>query len=246
MNDIDLSGQCSVVTGGCSGVGRAVVERLLQSGAQVAVWDLNEAALSDLSSRAEFRQSITVQRVDVREYSSVESAANRLSRVDILVNCAGIAGATASLWDYPEEEWQRVIDVNLHGVFRCCRAILPGMRRANYGRIINVASVVGKDPNPFEAAYGASKAGVIALTKALGRELAETGITVNCVTPALIDTPLARQLPEDFLAYCLRKIPMNRMGRPSEVAAMVAWMASAECSFSTGAVFDLSGGRASY
>ncbi|RWB32246.1 MAG: SDR family oxidoreductase [Mesorhizobium sp.] len=246
MNAIDLSGQSAVVTGGCSGVGRAIVERLVRSGAEVAVWDVNDAALSELATDKHLRTALTVQRVDVRDFASVEGAAGRLSRVDILVNCAGITGATAAVWDYPEEEWQRVIDVNLHGVFRCCRAVLPSMRQAGYGRIINVASVVGKDPNPFEAAYGASKAGVIAFTKALGRELAETGIVVNCVTPALIDTPLARGLPEDFLAYCLRKIPMNRMGRASEVAAMVAWMASAECSFSTGAVFDLSGGRASY
>lgn len=246
MNAIDLSGQSAVVTGGCSGVGRAIVERLVRSGAEVAVWDVNDAALSELAADKELRTALSIQRVDVRDFASVEGAAGRLSRVDILVNCAGITGETAAVWDYSEEEWQRVIDVNLHGVFRCCRAVLPSMRQAGYGRIINVASVVGKDPNPFEAAYGASKAGVIAFTKALGRELAETGIVVNCVTPALIDTPLARRLPKDFLAYCLRKIPMNRMGRASEVAAMVAWMASAECSFSTGAVFDLSGGRASY
>lgn len=239
MNRIDLEGQSAIVTGGSSGVGRAIARRLRDSGAKVTVWDIRAASWAE-------DRDFDFQHVDVTDYASIEAACSALDRVDVLINSAGIAGLTAAVWEYPEAEWERVIDINLHGVFRCCRAVLPKMRQTNYGRIVNVASVVGKDPNPTEAAYGASKAGVIAFTKSLGRELAETGIVVNCVTPALIDTPLIRQLPSDFLEYCLNKIPMKRMGSGEEVAALVAWMASAECSFSTGAVFDLSGGRASY
>lgn len=230
MNKIDLEGQTAVVTGGASGLGQAIVERFRASGAKVVVWDISGGD----------------ETVDVRSAESVAAAAAKLDGIDILVNCAGVAGDNAPLWELSEAEWTRVIDINLNGTYRCCKAIVPLMKARGYGRIVNIASVAGKEGNPLAAAYGASKGGVITMTKSLGKELADTDIRVNCITPAAIDTPLLGQSTEAFVDYMISKIPMGRLGRVDEVAAMVAFMASADCSFTTGAVFDLSGGRSTY
>lgn len=241
MNQIDLAGKTAVVTGGASGLGRAIADRLKESGAAVMVWDVNPDALRQAAG-----DGFEVTSVDVRSEASVNGAATALERCDILVNSAGVAGDNAPVWDYSEEEWTRVVDINLNGTFRCCKAIVPLMRAADYGRIVNVASVAGKEGNPLAAAYGASKGGVITLTKSLGKELADTGIRVNCITPAAIDTPLLAQSTDEFVDYMKSKIPMGRLGTVTEVAGMVAWMASEECSFTTAGVFDLSGGRSTY
>lgn len=230
MNTYDLAGNTAVVTGGASGLGQAIAERFRACGANVVVWDISGGD----------------ETVDVRSPESVAAAAAKLDSADILVNCAGVAGDNAPLWELPEEEWTRVIDINLNGTYRCCKAIVPIMRKTGKGRIVNVASVAGKEGNPMAAAYGASKGGVITLTKSLGKELADTEIRVNCITPAAIDTPLLGQSTEEFVDYMKSKIPMGRLGRVDEVAAMVAFASSDECSFTTGAVFDLSGGRSTY
>ena len=248
MNQLDLAGRHAVVTGGATGLGYAIAQRLLASNAVVTLWDVNAAALQDAKTTLGAGVSIVV--ADVSDPASVAAAVGQTQlthpAVDALVNCAGITGPNVKLWDYPPDAWQHVMQVNLNGVFYCCRAMVPLMRAQNYGRIVNIASVAGKEGNPNASAYSASKAGVIALTKSLGKELADTGVRVNCVTPAAVKTAMFDQMSEAHIAFMLSKIPMNRFGQPDEIAAMVAWLCTEECSFSTGAVFDLSGGRATY
>jgi NAD(P)-dependent dehydrogenase (short-subunit alcohol dehydrogenase family) len=246
MNQLDLKGRHAVVTGGASGLGFAIAERQTASGATVMIWDLDEKACLAAAARL----SGYCGRIDVSDLAAVMNAVQTTLKfvpaIDILINNAGITGPNVKLWDYPADAWNQVFAVNLHGVFNCCRAVIPHMRSRNYGRIVNIASVAGKDGNPNASAYSASKAAVIALTKSLGKELADTEIRVNCVTPAAVRTPLFAQMTQAHIDYMLSKIPMGRFGEPHEIAALVAWLASEECSFSTGAVFDLSGGRSTY
>lgn len=242
-----FDGRTAVVTGGASGAGKGVAARLVSEGARVALWDVDAAALA----RAQEEVGATsIHVVDVADGNAVQAAAeashSALSRIDLLVCSAGITGATASVRDYPLESWKRVIDINLNGVFHACRAIVPFMVDQGFGRIVNVASVAGKEGNPNLSAYSAAKAGVIALTKALGKELATTGVLVNAITPAVFVTPLLQQMPQHQIDYMKAKIPMNRFGEVPEVVAMICWLLSEECSFSTGAVFDISGGRTTY
>ena len=249
MNALDLRGRKAVVTGGASGIGLAIAHRLVTSGATVALWDLSENAM--LSAATTLGSSATkCVVVDVSDSRAVDAAAaqtlDHLGGIDILVNSAGITGPNALVEAYPVADWERVLAINLTGIFLTCRALIPSMRAANYGRVVNVASVAGKEGNPNAAAYSASKAGVIALTKSLGKELAATGITINCVTPGAVKTALFDQMSQAHIDYMLSKIPMGRFGSVDEIAAMVAWLCTDECSFSTGATFDLSGGRATY
>jgi 2-dehydro-3-deoxy-L-rhamnonate dehydrogenase (NAD+) len=246
MNQLDLNGRHAVVTGGASGLGLAIAERLVASGAGVTIWDRDEAAGRAAAAKLSGESIIA----DVSDLASVARATDAtlalVPAIDILVNNAGITGPNVKLWDYPADAWREVFAVNLDGVFNCCRALVPHMRARNYGRIVNIASVAGKDGNPNASAYSASKAAVIALTKSLGKELADTDVRVNCVTPAAVRTPLFAQMTQTHIDYMLSKIPMGRFGEPHEIAALVAWLATEECSFSTGAVFDLSGGRSTY
>lgn len=238
-----FEGRVAAVTGGAGGIGAAVVDRLAAEGARVAAWDLAGAA-------PEAREGVVAVPVDVTDYASVEAAVARtedaLGPIDVLVNSAGIAGPTARLSEYPLDAWRRVQEVNVGGTFHCCRAVVPGMERRGYGRIVNIASIAGKEGNPNASAYSASKAAVIGLTKSLGKELAGQDIAVNCLTPATARTRILEQVSEEFVAYMLSKIPRGRFVTVEEVAATVAFMASEENSFTTGAVFDLSGGRATY
>ncbi len=257
MNQLDVKGRVAVVTGGASGIGLAVARRLLASGAHLSLWDANPAVSLDASVTLSSSKGAPPHPpdahtavVDVRDYASVERARDAtleaLGRIDILVNSAGITGPNVVTWEYPLDGWRDVLDVNLTGTFHCVRAVVEPMRAADYGRIVNIASVAGKEGNPNASAYSASKAGVIALTKSLGKELATTGIRVNCVTPAAVESPMFAQMTQAHIDYMLSKIPMNRFGTVDEIAALVAWLCTEECSFSTGAVFDLSGGRSTY
>ena len=248
MNQLDLHGLHGVITGGATGLGFAIAQRMRASGASVALWDRDPQALERAcKSLGGGARGVLV---DVADYSQVEAALAQTlqatSQIDMLVNSAGITGPNTTLWDYPVTEWERVMQVNLGGVFHVCKAVVPVMRSQDYGRIVNIASVAGKEGNPNASAYSASKAAVIGLTKSLGKELAQTGIRVNCVTPAAVQTPIFEQMKPEHIAYMLGKIPMGRFGTTDEVASMVCWLCSQECSFSTGAVFDLSGGRSTY
>lgn len=248
MNELDVRGRVAVVTGGASGIGLAIARRLTASGAALSLWDLSPDALAPAVARAGAAAHTAV--VDVRDYAAVERARDAtlaaLGRIDILVTSAGITGPNVPVADYPLDGWREVLDVNLTGTFHCARAVVAPMRAAGYGRIVAIASVAGKEGNPNAAAYSASKAGVIALTKSLGKELATSGVLVNCVTPAAVETPLFAQMTQAHIDYMKSRIPMNRFGRVEEIAALVGWLCSEECSFSTGAVFDLSGGRSTY
>ena len=250
MNKIDLAGRRAVVTGGAQGIGRAIAERLLASGAAVSLWDRDAELLASAVAELSGPGTVHSVSVDVSSAGEVEAATaatlRALGGIDILVANAGITGPNQKLWDYPVDAWQRVMEVNLNGVFLCCRAVVPLMIGQGYGRIVNVASVAGKEGNPNASAYSASKAGVIALTKSLGKELAGRDIAVNCVTPAAAKTRLFEQMTKEHIDYMLSKIPRGRFLLVDEVAAMVAWLVSQENSFTTGAVFDLSGGRATY
>jgi len=246
MNRIDLENRCAIVTGGARGIGLAAVERLAASGAKVAIWDLDGGEAHTQASRLkQFSIAADVtSEASVMEAVSATKAA--LGAIDILVTSAGITGPNMPIEAYPAEEWRRVLDVDLTGPFLCSKAVIPHMRERDYGRIVHIASVAGKEGNPNAGAYSAAKAGVIALTKSLGKELAATGIRANCVTPAAVETGMFAQMTEAHISYMLSKIPMGRFGQVQEIAALIAWLASEECSFSTGAVFDLSGGRATY
>jgi len=243
-----FAGRCAVVTGGVSGIGAGIATRLASEGARLSLWDRDAGTLADIQSRT--RGATHTVAVDVTDIEAVQAAAaetmRATGRIDILVASAGIAGPSAPLAEYPIDAWHRVIDVNLNGVFYCNRAVVPHMQKAGYGRIVNIASIAGKEGNPNIAAYSAAKAGVIALTKSLGKELVQTEIRVNCIAPAAVRTPLFEQMTQDYLDFALSKIPMGRFGEIDEIAALVCFLASEECSFSTGAVFDASGGRATY
>jgi 3-oxoacyl-[acyl-carrier protein] reductase len=248
MNQLDFQGRHAVVTGGATGLGYAIAQRLIQSGGSVTLWDRDEAAARQAAAALGPQASAVA--VDVSQHASVRAAVQATlllaTKVDALINSAGVTGPNVKLWDYPVDAWEQVMAVNLNGLFLCCREWAPHLRTNNYGRIVNIASVAGKDGNPNASAYSASKAGVIALTKSLGKELADTGVRVNCVTPAAVKTAIFDQMTPEHIAFMLSKIPMGRFGTPDEVAAMVVWLCTEECSFSTGAVFDLSGGRSSY
>ena len=250
MNAIDLKGRNAVVTGGAQGIGRAIAERLLGSGASVALWDRDAGLLAETARELASRGEVSSATVDVTDAGAVAgafaAAVERHGAVDVMVNNAGIAGPTVPSWEYPLDEWRAVIDADLNGVYYCCRAALPHMRECNYGRIVNVASIAGKEGNPNAAAYSAAKAGVIALTKSLAKETADRNIAVNCITPAAARTRIFDQISQAHIDYMLSKIPRGRFLALDEAAAMVAWMVSEENSFTTGAVFDLSGGRATY
>ena len=250
MNLIDLKGRTAVVTGGARGIGLAIAQKLLAAGAAVALWDIDSAALATAATALKTANRVQGAVVDVTDESSIANALDALlretGRVDILVNNAGITGGNAPLWQLAPEVWRRVIDVNLIAPYLVCRAVVPHMVAAGYGRIVNIASIAGKDGNPNASHYSASKAGLIGLTKSLAKELAATGVLVNCVTPAAAKTELFAQMSKEHIDYMLSKIPMNRFVAVDEIAAMVAWLASEDCSFSTGAVFDISGGRAVY
>ena len=250
MNQIDLGGRRAVVTGGAQGIGRAVAERFLASGADVALWDRDASLVASTAAELSRHGAVHPVRVDISDATDVEAAAastmEALGGIDILVANAGIAGQNATLWQYPIDAWREILDVNLTGMFLCCRAIVPAMIRQNYGRIVTVASIAGKEGNPNASAYSASKAGVIALTKSLGKELAGYDIAVNCITPAAARTGILDQLTQQHIDFMLAKIPRGRFLMVDEAASMVAWLASQDNSFTTGAVFDLSGGRATY
>ena len=246
MNKIDLSNRVSIVTGGAQGFGLAIVKRFLQSGAEVIIWDKDKKLLEELKLDQNVHKIVT----DVTDYQSVEKSTNesisKCGKIDILVNNAGIAGPSFKTWEYPLQDWQEIIDIDLNGVFYCCKSIVPSMIKNNYGRIVNIASIAGKEGNPNAMPYSAAKAGVIALTKSLGKELADKNIAVNCVTPAAAKTRIFDQISEEQINYMLSKIPRNRFVKVDELASLVSWMVSEENSFTTGAVFDLSGGRATY
>jgi len=248
MNQLDFAGRHAVITGGATGLGYGIAQRLLASGGSVTLWDRDgEAAAKAAAALGAKAFALTV---DVSEHASVTRAVAatlaHAPRIDALVNSAGITGPNTKVWDYPVDAWREVMDVNVNGLFICCREVAAQMRKQDYGRIVNIASVAGKEGNPNASAYSASKAAVIALTKSLGKELADTGIRVNCVTPAAVKTAIFDQMTPEHIAFMLSKIPMGRFGTVEEVAAMVGWLCTEDCSFSTGAVFDLSGGRSTY
>jgi len=252
MNQLDLKGRHAVITGAATGLGYAIAQRVLASGGEVSIWDRDEATMvkARQSLLAEHPNSkVHTVHVDVSAYESVTKATAQTianKAVDILVNCAGITGPNTKVWDYPVQAWKDVMDVNVNGLFYCCKELSAHMKGRSFGRIVNIASVAGKDGNPNASAYSASKAAVIGLTKSLGKELADTGVRVNCVTPAAVKTAIFDQMSAEHIQFMLSKIPMGRFGLPEEVAALVCWLCSEDCSFSTGAVFDLSGGRATY
>ncbi|HUR56731.1 MAG TPA: SDR family NAD(P)-dependent oxidoreductase [Opitutaceae bacterium] len=250
MNQIQLSGKTAVVTGAARGIGFAVVQRFLASGAQCSLWDNDPAALAAAARQLNAGDRVQTVTVDITDESAVTAATastqKRFGGADLLVNNAGIAGVNKKLWECTPAEWRAVMELDLFAVFLCCRALVPLMLARNAGRIVNVASIAGKEGNPNASHYSAAKAGVIGLTKSLGKELATTGIRVNCITPAVIETDILKQCSKEHVSYMLSKIPMGRPGTVEEVAALVAWLSSDECSFTTGGVFDISGGRATY
>jgi 3-oxoacyl-[acyl-carrier protein] reductase len=248
VNQLDFKGRAAIVTGGAQGIGLAIAKRLVASGAKVRIWDVDDRLLA--KTIAALGSAVTGDAIDVSDAAAVErgvkSALEAMRKIDVFVNNAGIAGATKPVAEYPVEEWERVIRIDLTGPFLCCRAVAPHMVKTGYGRIVNVASIAGKEGNPNAAAYSAAKAGVIAFTKSLGKELAQTGVLVNCVTPAAAKTAIFDQISQQHIDYMLSRIPMGRFVSVDEIAALVCWLASQDCAFSTGAVFDISGGRATY
>ena len=246
MNQIDLNNKTAVITGGAQGFGYSMVERFAKSGAKVVIWDKDK----DLIDNLDLPNNVSAVQTDVTSYDSVENSVNETieknNSIDILVNNAGIAGPSFKTWEYPIDQWQNVVDIDLTGVFYCCRAVTPHMIKNNYGRIVNIASIAGKEGNPNAMQYSAAKAGVIALTKSLGKELSDKNIAVNCVTPAAAKTRIFDQISQEHIDYMLSKIPRGRFLKVDELASMVSWLVSEENSYTTGAVFDLSGGRATY
>jgi len=248
MNELDFHGRTAVISGGAMGIGLAIAQRLVASGGRVSLWDRDNDALE--KAKALLGPRIDTRMVDVTNADAVDITAKAvvaaLERIDALVCSAGITGPNTATWEYPVDAWRQVMEVNVNGVFYCNRAIVPTMLRFDYGRIVNIASVAGKEGNPNAPAYSASKSAVIGLTKSLGKELAKSGIRVNCVTPAAVKTAIFDQMTQQHIDFMLSKIPLGRFGTVDEIAALVAWLCTEECSFSTGAVFDLSGGRATY
>jgi 3-oxoacyl-[acyl-carrier protein] reductase len=246
MNQIDLNNKTAVITGGAQGFGYSMVERFSQSGAKVVIWDKDQELIDSL----ELPDNVSAVQTDITSYDNVEKSVqetlDKNKTIDILVNNAGIAGPSFKTWEYPIDQWQNVVDIDLTGVFYCCRAVTPHMIKNNYGRIVNVASIAGKEGNPNAMPYSAAKAGVIALTKSLGKELSDKNIAVNCVTPAAAKTRIFDQISQEHIDYMLSKIPRGRFLKVDELASMVSWLVSEENSYTTGAVFDLSGGRATY
>jgi 3-oxoacyl-[acyl-carrier protein] reductase len=250
MNRLDLEGRVAVITGGAQGIGYAVAERMLASGASVALWDVNGERLAQARESLAALGQVATQVVEITDEASVDAATQatlaRFGRLDILVNSAGITGGNGTTWELAPDIWRRVIEVNLVGCYLSCRSVVPHMIKAGYGRIVNIASVAGKEGNPNASHYSASKAGLIGLTKSLGKELAKTGVLVNAVTPAAAKTPIFDSMKQEHIDFMLSKIPMGRFLEVGEAASMIGWLASEDCAFSTGAVFDLSGGRATY
>ena len=246
MSQIDLKDKVAIITGGAQGFGYSMVERFSKSGAKVVIWDKDEELLKSLT----LPENVNYELVDITSYDSVQKSTiatlDKNNKIDILINNAGIAGPSFKTWEYPIDQWQNVIDIDLTGLFYCCKSIVPHMIKANYGRIVNIASIAGKEGNPNAMPYSAAKAGVIALTKSLGKELADKNIAVNCVTPAAAKTRIFDQISQEHIDYMLSKIPRGRFIKVDELASMVSWLVSEENSYTTGAVFDLSGGRATY
>jgi 3-oxoacyl-[acyl-carrier protein] reductase len=250
MNQLDLKGRVAVITGGAQGIGYAVAERMLASGASVVLWDINEERLGQAREALGRLGTVRAEVVELTDETSVERATRNtvaaLGRLDILVNSAGITGGNGPTWELAPDVWRQVIEVNLVGCFLTCRSVVPHMIKAGYGRIVNIASVAGKEGNPNASHYSASKAGLIGLTKSLGKELAKSGVLVNAVTPAAAKTPIFDSMKPEHIEFMLSKIPMGRFLQVDEAAAMITWLSSEDCAFSTAAVFDLSGGRATY
>ena len=249
MNEYNFKGRTAVITGGAQGFGFAISKKIINSGGKVIIWDIDKKAI-EIAQKDINSKNFSFQIVDITDFNNVEKSVGDLEKqfgkIDIFVNNAGMTGMNAKVWDYPLEEWKKVIELNLNATFYCCKAIVPHMIKNNYGRIVNIASIAGKEGNPNASAYSTSKAGVIGLTKSLGKELAAKNIAVNCVTPAAAKTRIFDQMTEEHINYMLSKIPRNRFAKVDELASLVCWLASEENSFSTAAVFDLSGGRATY
>jgi 3-oxoacyl-[acyl-carrier protein] reductase len=249
MIKYDLNNRVAVVTGGAQGFGLAVSERFIEAGAKVIIWDIDEEAIKKAIDKVS-SENLTYQIVDVSDFENINNSLmeieNKHGKIDIFINNAGIAGMNTTVAEYPLDEWKKVINLNLNSVFYCCKAVVPFMEKNNYGRIVNIASIAGKEGNPNASAYSTSKAGVIGLTKSLGKELALKNIAVNCVTPAAAKTRIFDQMTEEHINYMLSKIPRNRFAKVDELASLVTWLSSEENSFSTAGVFDLSGGRATY
>ena len=249
MNNLDLKDRVAIITGGAQGFGLAISKRIIQSGGKVVIWDIDEiaieAALKEINSN-----DLSFKKVDVTNFEEIEKALleteNELGKIDLFVNNAGITGMNAKVWDYPLDEWKKVIELDLNSTFYCCKAVVPHMIKNNYGRIVNIASIAGKEGNPNASAYSTAKAGVIGFTKSLGKELADKNIAVNCVTPAAAKTRIFDQMTQEHIDYMLSKIPRNRFAKVDELASLVCWLSCEENSFTTSAVFDLSGGRATY
>ena len=249
MNHLDLKDRIAIITGGAQGFGLAISKRIIESGGKVVIWDIDEnaveTALKEINSN-----DLSFKKVDVTNFEAIEKALleteNELGKIDLFVNNAGITGMNAKVWDYPLDEWKKVIELDLNSTFYCCKAVVPHMIKNNYGRIVNIASIAGKEGNPNASAYSTAKAGVIGFTKSLGKELADKNIAVNCVTPAAAKTRIFDQMTQEHIDYMLSKIPRNRFAKVNELASLVCWLLSEENSFTTAAVFDLSGGRATY
>ena len=249
MNNFDLKNKVAIVTGGAQGFGFAITEKFLASGAKVLIWDIDEKEANDALKKLN-NVNCSYQKVDVNNFNDIEKTLKQIEsshgKIDIFINNAGITGMNATIADYPTDEWEKVINLNLNAVFYCCKAVVPYMIKQNYGRIVNISSIAGKEGNPNAGAYSTSKAGVIGLTKSLGKELAQKNIAVNCVTPAAAKTRIFDQMTKEHIDYMLSKIPRNKFVKVEELASLVTWLSSEENSFSTAAVFDLSGGRATY
>ena len=248
MNNYNLKGRVAVVTGGAQGFGYAITKRLLESGAEVIIWDIDQKAMDEALKKLS-SDKCSYQNVDVTNIDDITKNIENITKeknIDIFINNAGMAGQNTQVWNYPKDEWLKVMDLDLNSVFYCCKAIVPHMIKNNYGRIVNISSIAGKEGNPNASAYSAAKAGVIGLTKSLGKEVADKNFAVNCVTPAAAKTRIFDQMTKEHIDYMLSKIPRNRFAKVEELASLVTWLASEENSFSTSAVFDLSGGRATY